>query len=150
MSKYPSGERRPGALTKKHYMNNFKRIPFLLSTAAILMAATLCTARADVGSCPVTNADLAKVGAATKVVFVPSWNAPESTFREDNDPETLQIVVLSDKTDGPNQVSKDGQILFYQKNSSDAAVQKLLGRAFYIRFVLSNHLTSKCDGPWSR
>lgn len=130
-------------------MKNFKRIPSLLCAATLLMATALCTAQADVGSCPVTNADLAKVGAATKVVFVPSWSAPESTFREDNDPDTLQIVVLLHKKDGPNGVSKDGQVLFYQKNSSDAAVQKLLVRAFYIRFVLSKHLTSQCDGPWS-
>lgn len=131
-------------------MKTFKGIPLLVCAAVLALATSSVTAQTSLASCPVTNGDLAKVGATTKVVFVPSWNSPESDFREDKDPDTLQIVVLSDNNDGPNQVSSDGQVIFYKKDSGDAVVQKLLTRAFYIRFVLSKHLTSRCDGPWSR
>lgn len=81
--------------------------------------------------------------------FVPGWNRPESEFREDSDPQTLQVVELSDEKFGPNGVSDDGQVLFYQASAGQSVVQGLLVRAFYIRFVLAHHLTSRCAGPWS-
>lgn len=128
-------------------MKVFRQIQFL-ACAALLSAAVPCGAQTT-GSCPVTGGDLAKVATETIMDFVPGWNKPQSQFREDMDPQMLQVVELSDKSEGPNRVSNDGQVLFYRKNSSDAVVQKLLLRAFYIRFVLANHLTSGCEGPWS-
>lgn len=125
-------------------------IQILVCAAALTPATVPCLAQATAGSCPVTGADLAKVGTETKMDFVPGWSKPESQFREDKDPQTLQVVELSDKNSGPNSVSSDGQVLFYHKDANDAVVQKLLLRAFYIRFVLANHLTSRCDGPWSQ
>ena len=40
-------------------------------------------------------------------------------------------------------------LFFQQTNAPDAVVQKLITRAFYIRFVLANHLTGLCNGPWN-
>lgn len=76
-------------------MNVFRRMP-LLGCAALLVSATLpCLAQTPAGSCPVTGADLAKVGTETKMDFVPGWDQPESEFREDHDPQTVMRLCRS-------------------------------------------------------
>ena len=123
----------------------------LVACAGVLISGTVpCAAAQPPGTgCPVTGDDLAKLMKITKVDFIPQWSKPEAQFQEDKDPETLQIVVVSDPKDGPNAVSSDGQVIFEQKNAPDSVMQKLIPRAFYIRFVLANHLTAKCKGPWN-
>ncbi len=123
----------------------------LVACAAVLISATApCAAAQPPGKgCPVTGDDLAKLMKITKVDFIAQWSKPESQFQEDKDPESLQIVVVSDPQGGPNAVYSDGQVIFLRKNEPDAVMRKLMPRAFYIRFVLANHLTAKCRGPWS-
>ena len=115
-------------------MKTFKNF-LLVACAGLLMRGTVpCAAAQPLGKgCPVTGDDLAKLMKITKVDFIPQWSKPEAQFQEDKDPESLQIVVLSDPKDGPNAVSNDGQVIFQQKNAPDSVMQKLIPRAFYIR-----------------
>lgn len=131
-------------------MKTFKNLQ-LVACAALLISGTVpCAAAQPLGKgCPVTGDDLSQLMKITKVDFIPQWNKPEAQFQEDKDPESLEIVVVSDPKDGPNAVSSDGQVIFQQKNAPDSVMQKLIPRAFYIRFVLANYLTAKCKGPWN-
>ena len=135
---------------KELWMKTFKKFLLVASTAVLISGTVPCRAAQPAGQgCPVTGGDLAQLMKITKVDFIPQWSKPEAQFQEDKDPETLQIVVVSDPKDGPNAVSSDGQVIFEQKNAPDSVMQKLIPRAFYIRFVLANHLTAKCKGPWN-
>ena len=131
-------------------MKTFKNLQ-LVACAALLISGTVpCAAAQPLGKgCPVTGGDLAKLMKITKVDFIPQWSKPDAQFQEDKDPEPLQIVVVSEPKDGPNAVSGDGQVIFQQKNAPDSVMQKMISRAFHIRFVLANHLTANCKGPWN-
>lgn len=131
-------------------MKTFKNF-LLVACAAVFVSGTVpCRAAQPAGQgSPVTGGDLAQLMKITKVEFIPQWSKPEAQFQEDEDSETLQIVVVSDPKDRPNAVSSDGQVIFEKKNAPDSIMQKLIPRAFYIRFVLANHLTAKCKGPWN-
>jgi hypothetical protein len=70
----------------------------------------------------------------TKVVAVMDLSVPSAEYKGDGDPTTLEIVFLSKKSDGPSRVSDDGEVIFLYK-ASDKVQQKLIGRAFEIRFA---------------
>lgn len=56
-----------------------------------------------------------------------------STFHEDSDPMTLQIVMLAKPSDGAAQVSSDGEVIFLQKDTSEKEQQSLFTTAFYLK-----------------
>jgi hypothetical protein len=70
----------------------------------------------------------------TKVVAVMALKVPASEYKGDGDPNTLEVVFLSKKSDGPSRVSDDGEVIFLYKPSDDVR-QKLIGRAFEIRLA---------------
>jgi len=74
----------------------------------------------------------AKIMEETKVVAVMGIEGPSSSFRGDNDPETLQVVFLSKRLDGPSRVSPDGEVIFLYK-ASDELQAELIGKAFDLR-----------------
>ena len=131
-------------------MKTFKNFLLVACAGVLILGTVPCAAAQPAGKgCPVTGDDLAKLMKITKVDFIPRWSKLEAQFQEDNDPESLQIVVVSEPKDGPNAVSGDGQVIFQQKNAPDSVMQKMISRAFHIRFVLANHLTANCKGPWN-
>ena len=68
----------------------------------------------------------------TKVVAVMGIEGPSTDFKDDGDPDTLQIVFLSKKSDGPSRVSPDGEVIFLYKASNELQSQ-LIGKAFDLR-----------------
>lgn len=68
----------------------------------------------------------------TKIVAVMGINGSSTDFKDDGDPDTLQIVFLSKKSDGPSRVSPDGEVIFLYK-ASDELQSKLIGQAFDLR-----------------
>ncbi len=68
----------------------------------------------------------------TKVVAVMGLDGPSTDFKDDGDPDTLQIVFLDKKSDGPSRVSPDGEVIFLYK-ASDRVQSKLIEQAFDLR-----------------
>lgn len=68
----------------------------------------------------------------TKVIAVMGVDGSSSDFKDDGDPDTLQIVFLSKKSDGPSRVSPDGEVIFLYK-PSDELESELIGQAFDLR-----------------
>jgi hypothetical protein len=69
----------------------------------------------------------------TKVVIT-ELAVPAREYKGDGDPNTLEIVFLSKKSDGPSRVSDDGEVIFLYK-ASDKTQQQLIERAFEIRIA---------------
>ena len=74
---------------------------------------------------------MVKLMQETKVVMV-QLSGPASEFKSDGDPNTLEIVLLTRKEDGPSRVSDDGEVIFLYK-ASDREEQNLITKAFEIR-----------------
>ena len=74
---------------------------------------------------------MVKLMVETKVVAV-ELSGPAADFRPDNDPNTLEIVFLTRKQDGPSRVSDDGEVIYLYK-PSDKEQQSLINKAFEIR-----------------
>lgn len=70
----------------------------------------------------------------TKLNVVTELNVPASEYKGDGDPTTLEIVMLTKKSDGPSRVSDDGEVIFLYK-ASDKTQQQLIQRAFEIRLA---------------
>ena len=68
----------------------------------------------------------------TNVVAVMGLDGPSTEFKDDGDPDTLQIVFLDKKSDGPSRVSPDGEVIFLYK-ASDKVQSKLIDQAFDLR-----------------
>jgi hypothetical protein len=68
----------------------------------------------------------------TQVVAVPELKGPANEYKSDGDPNTLEIVFLKSKQDGPSRVSDDGEVIFLYK-ASQKEEQKLIEQAFKIR-----------------
>jgi len=69
----------------------------------------------------------------TKVV-VTQLSVPAREYKGDGDPNTLEIVFLTNKSDGPSRVSEDGEVIFLYR-ASDNTQQQLISRAFEIRIA---------------
>jgi hypothetical protein len=69
----------------------------------------------------------------TKVV-VTQLTVPAHEYKGDGDPNTLEIVFLTNKSDGPSRVSDDGEVIFLYK-ATDNTQQQLISRAFEIRIA---------------
>jgi len=68
----------------------------------------------------------------TKVVAVMGISVPASEYKSDGDPNTLEIVFLTKRSDGPSRVSDDGEVIFLY-HASDKEQSDLIGKAFEIR-----------------
>jgi hypothetical protein len=70
----------------------------------------------------------------TKIVAVMELTGPASEYKDDGDPNTLELVFLEKKKDGPSRVSENGEVIFLYK-ASDKLQQKLISQAFEIRLA---------------
>jgi len=68
----------------------------------------------------------------TKVAAVAELAVPSREYNSDGDPETLEVVFLDNKKDGPSRVSEDGEVIFLYK-ASDRKQQTLIDQVFEIR-----------------
>lgn len=68
----------------------------------------------------------------TKIIAVAELKGRASEYKSDGDPNTLEIVFLKSKQDGPSRVSDDGEVIFLYK-ASEKEQQKLIEQAFEIR-----------------
>ena len=68
----------------------------------------------------------------TKTSLRTGLDVPAVEYKGDGDPETIEIVMLDKKKDGPSRVSEDGEVIFLYK-ASDKKQQELITEAFAIR-----------------
>lgn len=99
---------------------------------AVLLALLLST-RALAADSPADQAALrAKIMEETKLIAVMDIEGPSSSFTSDGDPNTLEVVFLSKRSDGPSRVSPDGEVVFLYK-ASDKVQSDLISKAFDLR-----------------
>ena len=79
-----------------------------------------------------TAALRAKIMEETKLVAVMDIEGPSNSFKDDGDPNSLEVVFLSKRSDGPSRVSPDGEVVFLYKASDDLQ-SELIGKAFDLR-----------------
>jgi hypothetical protein len=73
---------------------------------------------------------------STKMNMRMGLDVPAAEYQGDGDPETIEIVMLDKKSDGPSRVSDDGEVIFLYK-ASDKKQQALIEQAFAIRAKLA-------------
>ncbi|MEW9625207.1 hypothetical protein [Rhodanobacter geophilus] len=102
----------------------------------MVAAAAIFAFAASAGEVTITKelqAAMQDIAVHSKVVMVDGSGATPSTFHEDSDPATLQIVMLARPSDGAAQVSSDGEVIFLQKDTSEKEQQTLFTTAFYFK-----------------
>jgi hypothetical protein len=67
------------------------------------------------------------------LVMAEALPVPISHYKGDGDPTTLEMVIFSNKSDGPSRVSDDGEVIFFYSKDSDKLRQQLIQKAFEIR-----------------
>ena len=100
-----------------------------LPLSALLLAALACAA--DPTAEELRQLQI-KLMIETQIVAVPEFKGTASEYKSDGDPNTLEIVFLKSKQDGPSRVSDDGEVIFLYK-ASQKEEQKLIEQAFKIR-----------------
>jgi len=78
------------------------------------------------------NAKRVELMEKTKVVARMGLDVPAAEYKSDGDPDTLEIIFLENKKDGPSRVSDDGEVIFLYK-ASDKKQSELIQQAFNIR-----------------
>lgn len=79
------------------------------------------------------EAAMKDIAVHTKVVVVDGGDIDVANFGEDNDPGTLELVMLAKPADGTAHVSNDGEVIFMQKDTPDEQMQSLFSTAFYLK-----------------
>lgn len=72
----------------------------------------------------------------TKTSLRMGLDVPASEYKGDGDPDTIEIIELDKKSDGPSRVSDDGEVIFLYK-ASGKKQQELIEQAFAIRAKLA-------------
>jgi len=108
------------------------RYPSKMLVATVAICAFAASAK-EVTITKKLQAAMQDIAIHTKVVTVDGSGTTPSTFHEDSDPTTLQIVMLAKPSDGAAQVSSDGEVIFLQKDTSEKEAQSLFEEAFYLK-----------------
>jgi hypothetical protein len=78
------------------------------------------------------NKKIVELMETTKTSMREGLDVPAAEYKSDGDPETLEIVMLKKKQDGPSRVSEDGEVIFLYK-ASDKKQQELISEAYTLR-----------------
>jgi hypothetical protein len=78
------------------------------------------------------NVKVVELMQTTKTSLRMGLDVPSAEYKGDGDPDTIEIVMLDKKKDGPSRVSEDGEVIFLYK-ASDRKQQALTEEAFRIR-----------------
>jgi hypothetical protein len=104
-------------------------------TAVLMSLPLLCLAKEQGQQCSATGKEIASLMETTKVNAVVDFAGPESAYKSDGDPETLEIVFLAARKGAAGHVTDDGEVIFQYENASDEEAQQLITFAFCLRVV---------------
>lgn len=121
--------RKQAAGSKGHSMNTRLSLTIIATLAALGISVSSFGESAE----ELKNRILTQM----KVVVVTELKVPAREYRGDGDPNNLEIVFLTNKSDGPSRVSDDGKVIFLYK-ASEKTQQQLISRAFEIRIARAN------------
>lgn len=119
----------------------------LVTVVAALGAQTLCRAEEPGKECTATGAEIAALMVKTKVNAVTNYAGADSDYRPDDDPETLELVLMPKTNGAINHVSSDGEVIFLHGDVKDKEEQQLISLAFCLRAVARRGLTTRTSGP---
>jgi hypothetical protein len=100
--------------------------------AVLLFAASIAESEPTAAQLNAKKLELMEI---TKVNAHMGLDGLATEFKSDGDPDTLEIVFLEKKKDGPSRVSSDGEVIFLYK-ASDKKQSELIDQAFTIRAQL--------------
>jgi hypothetical protein len=78
------------------------------------------------------NAKVVELMQSTQMNMRVGLEVPAAEYKGDGDPDTIEVVMLEKKKDGPSRVSEDGEVIFVY-NASEKQQQALIEEAFRIR-----------------
>lgn len=78
------------------------------------------------------NAKIVELMVKTELNMRDGLDVPAAEYKSDGNPDTLELVMLKDKKDGPSRVSPDGEVIFLYK-ASGKKQQALIEEAFALR-----------------
>jgi hypothetical protein len=110
--------------------DGMKWVSALCAVLALFTTASL--AFAD-GTCETQKKQLMlKLMKETKIeiVALSGQDITPDKFVPDTDPDTLQIVFLNKKSDGPSRVSDDGEVIFLQSDVTEQEQDALMDTGF--------------------
>jgi hypothetical protein len=103
------------------------RIAFVLSVALVSTQAIAAEPTEQE-----INAKIVELMQSTEVAMRDGLDVPSAEYKSDGNPNTLEVILLKNKKDGPSRVSPDGEVIFLYK-ASDKKQQDLISEAFTIR-----------------
>ena len=128
-------------------MASLRRYLPALSVVTYLAMPSVCLAE-DPGQtkCTATGAEIAGLMEKTKLNAVMNYAGPDSEYKSDGDPDTLEIVFLAKQKGAVGHVSDDGEVIFLYGDVRDKEQQNLITLAFCLRAVARRGLTTRSSG----
>jgi hypothetical protein len=104
-----------------------------MALPGILLVLLLSSGSVPAGDQPDdANALREKILTETRLIAHSDIDMPSTEFKDDGDPNTLEVVFLTRKSEGPSRVSADGEVVFLYRASAKVQEQ-LIGKAFELR-----------------
>ena len=100
---------------------------------AVAVVSAFAVSATEVATTKELQAAMRHIAVHSNVVTVDGTGVTADTFREDADPATLQVVMLTKASDGAAQVSGDDEAIFLHKDTSEKEQQALFTTAFYLK-----------------
>ncbi len=105
-----------------------------MSLSTLVIALLLASAALQASDPAAERAALrVKIMENTKVIGVMGIEGSPESYKDDGDPNTLEIVYLSKRSDGPSRVSSNGEVIFLAKKVSEDQQSEVIGQAFELR-----------------
>lgn len=101
--------------------------------AALALAATVSAKDEEVILTDELRALMADLMINTKVSAVTGNEGPAEDYQPDEDPMTLEIVMLPKRSDDPSRVLHGGEVIVLNAKAKDKEQQKLITTAFYLK-----------------
>ena len=105
----------------------------LLSAVVLFMYPLVAVAGDERARCTASGNEMVLMMERTRKTFITNYTGLESDFRSDGDPDTLEIVFLSERDGSKSGVADDGEAMFLYGEPPDEEYRRLLMLAYCLR-----------------